>query len=381
MFRWSAAGEEGLIRRIRRIFPSPPAEVHVPIGDDAACIQLSGRTRLVLSTDQMVEGVHFRRRTHPPDLLGARALTVNLSDLASMGARPRWFLLSLFLPRDLPDAYLGGILKGMAGEARRHGTALVGGNLTESPVLALDISLAGDLPGGHRLMLRGGGKPGDLIFVTGALGGSALGLQLLESGWRWKRGHAVLRGASRATSRQASRALRCHLAPSPDYRLASWLARRKLASAAIDISDGLSLDLQRLCRASGTGARIHSRDLPVEPAAVAMRGRAQAMQTALHGGEDYQLLFTVPPGKVPALRNLVAAGRCTRIGVLTRDEGDLLLEDPEGEVNRLEPGGFDHLRHPPRKAAIGLTQTLSPPGHFPSPPRGRGRITAGNCAG
>lgn len=349
MFRWSAAGEEGLVRRIRRIFPPPPAEVRVPIGDDAACIRLARSENLVLTTDQMVEGVHFRRSTHPPDLLGARALTVNLSDLASMGARPRWFLLSLFLPRDLPDDYLRGILAGMAREARRRGAALVGGNLTAAPVLALDISLAGSLPKGVRPMLRGGGRAGDLLYVTGTLGGSALGLELLESGWRWEKGRATRRGASRSAGSLATRALRRHLAPAPDYRFASQLACRGLASAAIDISDGLSLDLHRLCLASGVGARIDPALLPLEPAAVMLRGRARAVEMALHGGEEYQLLFSVPPGKASALRKLSGRGRITRIGVLCRGKGRMVLESGEGKPASLEPGGYDHVRPSPRR--------------------------------
>ena len=362
MFRWSAAGEEGLVRRIRRIFPPPPAEVRVPIGDDAACIRLARRENLVLTTDQMVEGVHFRRSTHPPDLLGARALTVNLSDLASMGARPRWFLLSLFLPRDLRDDYLAGILAGMAGEARRHGVALVGGNLTAAPALVLDITLAGSLPKGVPPMLRNGGRAGDLLHVTGTLGGAVLGLELLESGWRWERGRAARRGASRIEGRLATRALRRHLAPAPDYLFASRLSRGRIASAAMDISDGLSLDLRRLCLASGVGARIDPSLLPLDPAAVGLRGRARAIEMALHGGEEYQLLFSVPPGKVSALRKLPGRDRITRIGVLTRGRGRLLLEGGEGKPVPLVPGGYDHLRpSSPRR--------IAPPGRAPAPGR------------
>ena len=343
MLRWSAAGEEGLVRRIRRIFPRPSAEVSVPIGDDAACVRIPRAEDLVLTTDQMVEGIHFRRSTHPPELLGARVLTVNLSDLASMGARPRWFLLSLFLPPDLPDPYLRGILTGMASEARRRRAALVGGNLTASPVLALDISLTGSLDRGRRPLLRSGGRPGDLLFVTGSLGGSTLGLELLEEGWRWRRGRAVRRGGRRAEGPSATRALRRHLAPAPDYRLAQILSRHHLASAAIDISDGLSLDLHRLCRSSGTGARIDARLLPLEPAALRLRGTDRALQMALHGGEEYQLLFALPPGKLTALRKMAGRSQVTRIGVLTRSPGRILLETGEKRTVRLEPGGFDHL--------------------------------------
>jgi thiamine-monophosphate kinase len=301
----------------------------------------------------MVEGIHFRRSTHPPELLGARALTVNLSDLSSMGARPRWFLLSLFLPQDLPDDYLRGILTGMALEARRRRTALVGGNLTASPFLALDISLTGSLDRGRRPMLRSGGRPGDLLFVTGSLGGSALGLEMLQEGWRWRRGRAFRKGGPRAEGPSVTRALRRHLAPAPDYRLADRLSRHGLASAAIDISDGLSLDLHRLCLSSGTGARIDTRLLPLEPAVLRLRGADRAVQMALHGGEEYQLLFALPPGKLPALREMAGRSQVTRIGVLTRARGRILLEDGEGRTVRLEPGGYDHLRRSSRRPLPG----------------------------
>jgi thiamine-monophosphate kinase len=347
--RRSVSGEEDLIRRIRRIFPPPPREVRVPIGDDAACIRPPARSLLVLTTDQMVEGIHFRRFTHPAELLGARALTVNLSDLSSMGARPRWFLLSLFLPRNLPEDYLEGILSGMAREARLRRVALVGGNLTAAPALALDISMTGVLPTGAPPLLRSGGSPGDILFVTGTLGGSSLGLELLDAGWRWGGARARRRGASRRESTLAARALRLHLCPSPDYPLAGWLSRNRIASAAIDISDGLSRDLLRLCLCSGAGARLDSRELPLEPAVVAMRGAEGALEMALHGGEEYQLLFAVPPARLPALAKYSARKRVTRIGVLTGEKGELLLEDREGKTRPLEPGGYDHFLPPTRR--------------------------------
>jgi thiamine-monophosphate kinase len=312
----------------------------VPIGDDAACVRLSGGADLVLTTDQMVEGVHFRRSTHPPELLGARALTVNLSDVASMGAVPRWFLLSLFLPEDLADRYLEGILAGLSSEARRQRVALVGGNLTAAPVLALDICLAGSLPQGTKPLLRSGGKCGDILFVTGSLGGSALGLELLREGWRLT-GKRVARGGERA--RFAALALRSHLAPAPEYELARSLARRRIASAAIDLSDGLSSDLRRLCLASGTGARIETELLPLSEAALQLRGEAAAIGMALHGGEDYQLLFAVPPRKIPALKRLGRAIRITRIGVLTSSPKRVVAVTA-GRAVPLLPAGYDHLR-------------------------------------
>jgi len=315
----------------------------VPIGDDAACVRLSGREDLVLTTDQMVEGVHFRRSTHPPELLGARALTVNLSDIASLGARPRWFLLSLFLPEDLADRYLEGILAGLSTEARRQRVTLVGGNLTASPVLALDVCLAGSVPRGTKPLLRSGGRSGDVLFVTGSLGGSALGLKLLQEGWRLN-GKGVARGGpGRQAARLAALALRSHLAPAPDYELARNLARLRIASAAIDLSDGLSTDLRRLCLASGTGARIETELLPLPEAALRLRGKASAIRMALHGGEDYQLLFAVPPRKIPALEGLARSPRITRIGVLTSSPKRLVAVSA-GRAVPLTPAGYDHLR-------------------------------------
>jgi len=345
--RWSAPGEEGLIRRIRRIFPEPPPEVQVSIGDDAAVVRISDRDKVVLTTDQLVEGIHFRRATHPPGLLGSRALTVNLSDLASMGAIPRWFLLTLFLPWNLPPSYLDGILRGMAREARRRGVFLVGGNLTAAPVLSLDISLVGTLGKGRKPMLRGGARPGDRLYLTGTLGGSALGLELLGAGWRWRRGKAYLQGSPAADAAAATRALRAHLAPAPDYRLASLLSRHRLASAAIDTSDGLASDLWRLCRASSVGARVEEEYLPVDSAALHLRGTERARDLALNGGEEYQLLFAVPPSREKRLLALAGRSHLRRIGSFRPTREGVVLEEKNGKTRPLEPRGFDHLRKIP----------------------------------
>lgn len=344
MARVRAEGEEALIRRIERIFPTPPADVRVPIGDDAALVRPAARSDWVLTTDQLVEGIHFRRVTHPPRLLGAKALTVNLSDLACLGADPRWFLLSLFLPRGLPNRFLNEILRGMAGEAKRRGVALVGGNITRSPVLAIDVCLSGVLPRGRRPLLRSGGSAGDLLYVSGTLGGSALGLELLKSGWRWRRGGAHRPGAAPWKKAAATRALRLHLSPDPPYQLASLLARRRLASAAIDLSDGLSIDLTRLCRASGVGASVLSSALPADPSILRMKGKAEAARLALHGGEEYQILFAVPPSRRRALERITAGHRFHRIGALAPIRRGIVLEGPRGSTSPLRPEGFDHLR-------------------------------------
>jgi thiamine-monophosphate kinase len=343
--RWRSLGEDGLIRRIRARFPLRSPEVRIPLGDDAASIRPPAGADLLLTTDQLLEEIHFRRATHPPDLLGAKALTVNLSDVAAMGGVPRWFLFSLFAPRDLPDAYLEGILRGMSREARRRRLVLLGGNVSSAPLLALDIALFGTLPAGRGALRREGARPGDGIFVTGTLGSSALGLELLERGWRWRRGRAVRRGAARAYRVAATRALRSHLAPAPPYLLARRLAMRGIPSAAIDLSDGLSTDLARLCAASGVGALVRATAVPVDPAVRRLRGRGQGLDLALHGGEEYQLLFTVPRSREPRLAREVPRG-IARIGRITLRRQGLRIEREGGAVVPMRPSGFDHLLHP-----------------------------------
>ena len=332
-----------MIRRIRRIFPAPDSRVQVPIGDDAAVLALPPSQRLVVTTDQLVEGVHFHRGTHPPALLGEKALAVNLSDLAAMGCTPRWALLSLLLPFDLPPRYLEQILRGMARSARRYGVSLIGGNLSSSKMLALDVTLLGTMEPGVRPLRRSGARPGDMIYVSGSLGGAALGLSLLSAGWRMNQSGPAARRLRDSLGRLAQGALRAHLAPVPELELGSLLARHALATAAMDLSDGLSLDLHRLCRASRVGARIFSSALPLDPAALKWVGEEQALELALRGGEDYRLLFAVPRSRTRRLCRLVPLGRLHPIGQMVRRSRGITLEDDQGHSRTLSPIGFDHL--------------------------------------
>lgn len=337
-------GEEDLVRRIARMFPSAGRQVTVSLGDDAAVLRLAPSRPLVVTTDQLVEGVHFRRATHPPELLGEKAVSVNLSDLAAMGASPRWALMSLFLPPDLSAPYLEEVLRGMARRCSKVGVELVGGNLTSSKVLALDVTLLGLLPAGVRPLRRVGARAGDSIYVSGHLGGSALGLGLLGKGWRWAGGRARKRRASAPAMRCATRALRKHFCPEPELELGLLLARHRLASAAMDLSDGLSLDLRRLCRASGVGARILSGSLPLDPAALQLAGERNALGLALNGGEDYRLLFTVPPGRATLLRRLVSPDKLHPIGRIVPLREGVKLVDEKGRAKPLTPLGYDHLK-------------------------------------
>lgn len=343
MARGRTRSEEDLIRRIQRIFPIRQRQVLVPIGDDAAILKLSASSRLVITTDQMVEGVHFLRDTHPPGLLGEKALSVNLSDLAAMGAVPRWALLSLFLPGDLASDFLEGILLGMARRARRADVALIGGNITASKALALDVTLLGTMASGVRPLLRSGARPGDTIYVSGSLGGAALGLSLLRAGWRWGRIRQRKHRAASAAQRAAAGALKRHLAPDPELDLGRLLARHSLATSAMDLSDGLSLDLHRLCRASRVGARIFVDSLPLDTAAMLWLGEEQARRLALHGGEDYRLLFSVPPSRAMRLCRLVPLDRLHPIGQIVPLREGITLEDEAGRVAPLPPLGYDHF--------------------------------------
>jgi thiamine-monophosphate kinase len=340
-------GEDDLVRRIARIFPIPGPPIEVPIGDDAAVLRVGTGSRLVVTTDQMVQGVHFRRGDRPGRLLGDKALSVNLSDLAAMGATPRWALLSLFLPPRLRMPDLLEILSGMARRARRCGVSLIGGNLTASKTLALDLTLIGSFPPGVRPLLRRGAKVGDFILVSGSLGASAMGLRLLGSGWRWRRGSAFKRGASKKATRAANHVLRRHLMPEPELALGSFLARRRLASAAMDLSDGLSRDLPRLCRASGVGARVELAALPLDPAVVTLAGKEDALRLALHGGEDYRLLVAVRPSRLAAVEKLLPRGRLRPIGRILPGKAGIRLLDSGGKSRRLPVFGYDHL-HPVR---------------------------------
>ena len=294
------AGEFSLIDLFLSQFPR--ARVPVGPGDDCAVLA-PGRGAQCITTDAVVEDVHFTRAAFSPADIGHKALAVNLSDLAAMGARPRWFVCALALPRDYPRRELLGIARGMSALAREHGIALVGGNFTSARELSLTLTVAGELPPGARPLLRSGGRPGDVLYVSGTLGGARLGLAQLQQG------------------RQRSPAILRQKRPEPRVRLGQ-LALGK-ASAGMDLSDGLAQDLGHLARASGTGAELDLRLLPLTRAVRAALGP----EGALAGGEDYELLLAVPPGRAAAFERA-----CLR------------AEEPVTRVGRLLPGPAGHIQ-------------------------------------
>ena len=285
---------------------------------------LPGHESLV-TTDFTLEGIHFRRDWHPPESVGHRCLARGLSDIAAMGGEPVAAFLSLALPRDLPQSWVGRFARSLINLAEKFGVTLAGGDTAESPngILA-DIIVVGTAPKG-KSVLRSGARPGDRIFVSGELGGSAAAVRQMRSRSNKKR----------PNPRDYLR----HFYPEPRIELGRVLREKSLASAMIDTSDGLSTDLAHLCEESGVGAEIESALIP--RASVGKPAREVALDLALHGGEDYELLFTAPAGKrVPAR---IAGVPISHIGNIKRGKR-IFVRDQKGSDYELEAGGWEHFR-------------------------------------
>jgi len=334
-------GEDTLIGRIQRRIPSAQGGLlRLGIGDDAAVLRPAPRADWIITCDQFLEDVHFLAAAHPPEAVGYKALARATSDIAAMGARPQLFLLSLVMPMERTGRWLDRMLTGMARAARQYGLRLAGGDTAQSPAgnpkVGLSITVIGVAERG-RALRRSGAQAGDAIFVSGRLGAAQLGLDL------------VLRGMHR--ERRWKRLLAPHYYPAIYLDLGQWLARRGLASAAMDISDGLSIDLYRLCQSSGVGARIHAPQIPC----VAVPGELRAMgmdalKLALDGGEDYALLFTAPKRWAARIPRSFRGTELTRIGEIVRSRGVKLIA-ADGTSLSLEPLGWDHFRQVSRRPA------------------------------
>jgi thiamine-monophosphate kinase len=315
-------GETDLIRQIRRRAGKQSAlGLRLGIGDDCALLRLRPGEELALTTDLSIAGRHFELDLHPPESIGHRALARGLSDLAAMGARPVAAFLSLGIPRDLTGHWLTRFLDGFLSLAARYETPLAGGDLAESPLPVADIVLTGAVPRGKAL-LRSGARAGDFIYVTGMLGGASAGLARLKQLAQVKNPPGAKRrpGAQPqplCIPAELQEALAPHFYPEPRIAQGLFLMRHSKATAAIDLSDGLSTDLAHLCAASGLTAEIDAAMLPIHsaltpPAATPSASLAQA----LHGGEDYELLFTAPPSaRVP---RRIAGVPVTQIGRISR---------------------------------------------------------------
>ena len=323
-------GELGLIEALRRRARQARGVWVRGIGDDAAVLRPRPGRDLALTTDTLVEGIHFRWSTTDAHSLGRKALAVNLSDLGAMGARPLGFLLSLALPEDASPEAIDGMLRGLLVEANTARCPLVGGDTVAGPVWMLSITAIGEVPKGAALG-RSGARPGERLLVTGTLGAAALGLWLLE------RGQGSVQGARRFIRRQ--------LCPRPPYEAGLRLLRTRFASAAIDLSDGLARDLAQLLRESGLAAEVHLDRLPLPRGmrALCRRFGLEAEELALHGGEDYELLFCVraeAPSAAVFTRRLGC--RVTELGVLRAGRGARYLR--AGRPVPVAPWGFDHFK-------------------------------------
>lgn len=329
----SDLGEHALLARLLARLPRPGAHILVGPGDDAAVIEPGRRTRLVVTTDALVERVHFAPEWCSPADIGHKALAVNLSDLAAMGAIPRWALVSLALPPTFDVEAAEALMSGLADHARTHGVSVAGGNLTLSPHgLVVDVTAGGEVSP-RKWLSRDGGRPGDELWVSGTLGASRAGLEILAYG-----------DASDELDVDACR--QRHRRPVPRVRLGVAIARAGAARAAIDLSDGLADAVRQLAAASGCGARVDAGRVPIEPGARAWwtRQGQDPTSAAVRGGEDYELLVAVPPrwaGRLRHLRRQVTEPALTRIGVLTRARDLVLTRDGHDHP---WPEGFEHFR-------------------------------------
>jgi thiamine-monophosphate kinase len=316
--------ERDLVAAIRREFPEKGRGLVLGIGDDAAVFRSTKKLNL-LTTDLLVEDVHFTTSFHPAFYLGRKSLNVNLSDIAAMGGQPRFALLGLALRKGVETRWVEEFFKGLGAAAATAGVGLVGGDISAGRKITVAITVWGEA---KTVVSRGGARPGDHIFLSGWAGDAAAGLRLLRRGFRLGKDKA------------ADSLLLAFLDPAPQIGLGLTLSRLKAATAMIDSSDGLSVDLFHLCEESGTAAVIDLDRIPLSPALRTFERRPE--HRALHGGEDYGLLFTVSPRKSGCIAGIQQRFRLTRIGRMEPGRG-VFIVGRDGRKKTLKAKGFEHL--------------------------------------
>ena len=323
-------GEFAFLRRLRARLPDVfhAAQVRLDVGDDCAALALPGTT--VLTTDALIEGVHFRPAWAPFDVLGRKAFAVNASDVAAMGGAPTFALLNLGVPPDTPVEALDALFDGFIAAAGEHRASLVGGNLSMARQCTIAVTLLGRVASG--LVTRAGARAGDDLYVSGTVGDAALGLRLLTDG-----------GSDNVDPAAVHDLTARFLQPAPRVSVGCALANQRLVTAMIDVSDGLLQDLGHLCEASHVGALVEADRLPLSDAYRTVAG--SDCTPALTGGEDYELLFSAPRAARPALRDMAGAPDCalTRIGRVQPQDGGVGVVLPDGVHPAAEFSGFDHF--------------------------------------
>ncbi|MGE0823160.1 MAG: thiamine-phosphate kinase [Candidatus Binatia bacterium] len=318
-------GEFSFLRRLRARVPHDE-RVQIGIGDDCAALSLPGTT--LLTTDTMIENVHFRRAWTTFALLGAKAFAVNASDIAAMGGEPTFALLSVSVPRDMEVEDLDAFFSGFLAAAESCGAALIGGNMSAAPCLMITVTLLGTAQQG--IITRSGARVGDDVYVTGFLGDGALGLRVLQDG-----------SANKYPEDVKTR----FLCPTVRLAVSRILVSQQIVSAMIDISDGLLQDLGHVCEASHVGAVIEAAALPLSPHYQAIVGK-QEWQDALTGGEDYELLFTATSAHRAAIAQVARESGCliSRIGKIGPAAAGISVRGPDGAEYSPARSGFDHFR-------------------------------------
>ncbi|MBI3814921.1 MAG: thiamine-phosphate kinase [Nitrospinae bacterium] len=336
----SRLGEFGLIENAKDTFKSLNKNIVVGIGDDCAAIKPRKGFLLIATTDALVEGIHFNLDYIEPYQLGVKSVYINLSDIAAMGGIPLYALLSIVVPPSFSVKFMDDFLKGVKEGAQKYKVSVIGGNVSSSKnEFSINITLLGEIEKKY-IVLRKGAKIGDKIFVTGWLGDSAAGMEILKRSQK-----------SEVRSQKERKLIERHLMPYPRLKEGRFLAVKKIAASMIDISDGLASDIRRICEESKVGANLFIDNIPLSkelkslnpPSPPFLKGGMGGLDFALYGGEDYELLFTVRPDKIAKLMILWKGMKIpiTMIGEITK--GGINITNKKGETTPLQREGYNHF--------------------------------------